>query len=175
MLALAAEFDDSGPFALPLCDSTALGLAAVLVNEDRGARVRELREILSVDPAFAVWVCCWGFRQADSIRALAEFLDDHLSRRLQQHLLEARVFSAEQNARFAALVAESVAEAQEVNRLLGGNDASAPQILAALCSRGADWLDASADGEDRTDMPPPVWPAKLAQNVSPSAESRRRR
>jgi signal transduction histidine kinase len=84
------------------------------------------------------------------------------------------MFSADQYGRFAALVAESVAAACEITRVLGGGEAGAqPAYLSALTARWREWIETCGAGGVAPEAVLPSWPLKEAVGgESLAAESR---
>ena len=138
-------------------------------------RASRLCAVLAVDPAFAIWSVWCAAKQGDgagpaaqplpadfprSISGLAAWLAPRLPLLLDWHDAASTIdVSAAQHGQFAALVAESVAAAQNALRSTGSEEPlSNPLYLAALTARWQDWLAAAQGGEAAPLVAWPTWP-----------------
>jgi signal transduction histidine kinase len=154
LLTLPALTRGEEHWKLPLCDSSAMAVALVLVTSDSATRTAKLAEAMVVDPALSIWTLLRrsnspadeisdALPSAQSIREIADWLSPRLTAAVELSGESLASFTSEQYGRFAALVAESVGAARETMRATGTASATSdPAYLAALTTRWSEWLAA---------------------------------
>src|SRR5689334_15037185 len=116
MLALQAT-TDAGELRLPLCDATAMTLAAAVVEQDMKRREAMLADALRVDPALAIWAVLYraneGLQNESahgelSVLRVANWLAPKLIDLLAECVVKVFDLSKEDRGAFSSLAAESV-------------------------------------------------------------------
>lgn len=158
MLALPPLTIDSAEWWLPLCDATAMDLCQSLVEDSSAKQVARLASALASDPALAIWArlqAAHSIPEAsaatpfDRIPLLAQWLANVYWRSSNWHQpLSAVTLDAEQQSRFASLVAESVGAAREATRGFPSDFAfMQPAYLQQLTAQWQQWLSVANSGE----------------------------
>jgi signal transduction histidine kinase len=150
MLALRVNTSDAGELRLPLCDSTAMALAAAVVEQDANQREAMLADALRIDPALAIWaVFGWTRGSAEresadaslTISTIGRWLAPRLIDMLSECVVKAFDLSKDDRGKFSSIVAESVRAANEVTRGMSVRDlVDEPRYLSGLLSQLSQWL-----------------------------------
>ncbi len=149
----------AGPSAwrLPLLEHTAAGLARLFV-EDASDDREQLTDLLTDDPAFALWTVCRA-TSADTqsptgIKELADWLYEHGLTALQWCTDELTLHPAPERKKvvgWADWAAKAVATARCVKRLAGKTDAERAYLFGLLHG-SVEWLSSSGSQVSLTDV-----------------------
>jgi signal transduction histidine kinase len=185
MLALPPLEFDSAQWRLPLCDTTAMDLAQIFVEANVARRAARFAAVLAVDPALAIWarLRAASFGENGSLRStlnrippLAEWLAVGSLERCNWQSITAVVnFSADQQGRFASLVAESIGAAREATRGFPYDFAILqPLYLAVVTANWRQWLQ-TANPQQAVQESLGIaagLPEKIVGGLAPSTEAR---
>lgn len=144
---------DAGVWRLPLADHVARELARILVMDQPAAAVESAAELMSVDPAFTLWLACAaGPCQASRPRCVSElaawFVQHGLSalrwsdtdRGGVKSPLVTRGKTRDHRARWRDLTINGVAVAAIASDLAGDDLMAAESFLLGLLHNAVDWL-----------------------------------
>jgi signal transduction histidine kinase len=179
MLALQAN-TDAGELRLPLCDATAMTLAAAVVEQDDKRREMMLADALRVDPALAIWaVLGWVGNRSSAgdagdeltIARVAQSLAPQLIDVLAECIVKAFDLSKDDRGKFSSLAAESVRAANEIARGLSPRELiDEPRYLSGLTFEWDKWLAAANSAQSATKFNWPITPIDVPSDFV--AESR---